>query len=133
MRTNVAKRFLRTAGCIIALLVWAGAWADVPQKLSLDLSMPISLSYLIEYRRFNLERLVLVSGSRPAQDQAGKSIRVHGKKKSDADWLLVNGASAIWVTGLTGPGHQDPLFLRAVSKSRPAPSGCAATSRSKSA
>lgn len=113
MKTNFKKRFLRTAGCIIALLVSASAWADAPQKLSLDLSAPIDLSYLIEYRQFNVERLVLVSGSRPAHDQAGKSTRVHGKKKSDSDWLLVNGPSAIWVTGLAGPGHQDPLILRA--------------------
>lgn len=113
MKTNFARRFLRTAGCIIALLVSASAWADEPQKLSLDLSAPIDLSYLIEYRQFNVERLVLVSGSRPAHDQAEKSTRVHGKKKSDADWLLVDGAGATWVTGLAGPGHQDPLILRA--------------------
>jgi hypothetical protein len=104
---------LRTAGCIIALLVSAGVWADEPQKLSLDLSMPIDLSYLIEYRQFNAERLVLVHGSRPVKDRAGKDTRVHGKKKSDADWLLVDGPGAIWVTGLAGPGHQDPLILRA--------------------
>lgn len=113
MRTNFAKRFIWTAGCVVALLVSAGAWADEQQKLSLDLSAPIELAYLIEYRQFNTDRLVLVSGSRPVHDQAVKSIRVHGKKKNDADWLLVNGTSAIWVTGLAGPGHQGQLILRA--------------------
>ncbi|MBI5552274.1 MAG: hypothetical protein HY911_12265 [Desulfobacterales bacterium] len=113
MRTISAKRFLRTAGCIIALLVCTSVWADGPQKLSLDLSMPISLSYLIEYRQFNAERLVLVYGSRPAHDQPGKDIQVYGKKKSAADWLLVDGPTAIWVTGLAGPGHRVPLMLRA--------------------
>ncbi len=100
-------------GCL-SLFVWAAcAGADEPQKLSLDLSMPIGLSYLIEYRQFHAERFMLVSGSRPAHDLAGKSIRVHGKQKSASDWLLVDGPSAIWVTGLAGPGHQAPLMLRA--------------------
>jgi hypothetical protein len=113
MRTNATRRFPWTAVCILALLVCPSAWADEQQNLSLDLSMPMGLSYLIEYRQFHAERFVLVSGSRPAHDQAGKNIRVHGRKKNDQDWLLVDGPSAIWVTGLAGPGHQAPLMLRA--------------------
>jgi len=82
-------------------------------KLQVDHSMPMNLSYLIDSRQFYLNQILLVYGFRPENDKAGSAATVWGKKTSDQDWLLERESAAVWVTGVDAPQHHEEIILRA--------------------
>ncbi|WP_152971878.1 hypothetical protein [Desulfatitalea tepidiphila] len=81
-------------------------------KLQVDHSMPMNLSYLIDSRQFYSNQIMLVYGFRPENDKAGSAATVWGKKTSDQDWLLERESAAVWVTGVDGPQHHEEIILR---------------------
>jgi hypothetical protein len=82
-------------------------------KFDLSLSRPLALAYLIENKQFYLNQPMLVSGVRPAQDKPQKATTIMGQKTTDQDWVLEDGVSAIWVSGVSAPGYADPIILAA--------------------
>jgi hypothetical protein len=77
----------------------------------LALSRPLALAYLIENKQFYLNQPILVSGVRPEKDKPRKAMTILGQKTTDQDWVLEDGASAIWVSGISAPGYDDPFIL----------------------
>lgn len=75
-------------------------------------SRPVSVSGLAADREAFGDVLVL-SGSRPEGDRPGAGTRVSGRKRSPGDWLLAEGAAAIWVTGLPAPEPGRRILLAA--------------------
>lgn len=82
-------------------------------KLSLDRSHPLTVSYLVEYKQFHSKQRLLILGFRPEDDKPRKAFHIIGKKWTDQDWVLEEGSTAIWVTGIPGPTHHDQIILRA--------------------
>lgn len=82
-------------------------------KLHLDRSHPITLSYLLQYKQFHTNQTQLIFGFRPEDDKPKKASHVSGQKRTDRDWVLEEGSTAIWVTGIPGPTHHDQMVLRA--------------------
>lgn len=82
-------------------------------KLHLDLSTPLTLSYIIQYKQFHSKQPRLISGFRPEEDKPKKASSIIGQKQTDRDWVLEEGLTAIWVTGISGPAHHDRMILRA--------------------
>jgi hypothetical protein len=81
-------------------------------KLDLAMGSPFTLSYLIEYKQFNLDRTFLIIGARAENDTAKEGAAVSGRKRTDQDWLLEEGSKAMWVTGISGPPHHQEVILR---------------------
>jgi hypothetical protein len=82
-----------------------------PSDLFLDRSHPLTLSYIIQHKQFHSKQNLLIFGFRPEGDRPKKASRVLGEKQTGQDWVLEEGAMAIWVTGISGPTHSDPLIL----------------------
>lgn len=83
------------------------------EKLQVDHSLPMNLSYLIDSRQFYLNQILLVYGFRQENGKAGNAVTVWGSKTGDQDWLLERESTAIWVTGVNAPGHHGEIILRA--------------------
>jgi hypothetical protein len=81
-------------------------------KLDLAMGSPFTLSYLIEYKQFNLDRTFLIIGARAENDKTKEGTAVSGRKRTDQDWLLQEGSKAMWVTGISGPSHHQKVILR---------------------
>ena len=88
---------------------------DVRQnRLSLPgYSHPLGLAYLLENREFHLNHHLLLLGSRAGHDRARNGPPVLGHKQTDRDWILEQGTTAVWVTGVPAPGLQEQIVLRA--------------------
>jgi len=83
------------------------------EKLQVDHSMPMNLSYLIDSRQFYSNQILLVYGFRPENDKSGSAATVWGSKTSDQDWLLERESAAVWVTAVDAPLHHEEIILRA--------------------
>jgi hypothetical protein len=86
---------------------------ECENKLDLGVSTPLKLAYLIENKQFYLDQPLLISGIRPENDKPKKAMTILGRKTTDQDWVLEDGASAVWVSGISAPGYDDPLILAA--------------------
>lgn len=126
------KRYLLFLLSAILLILPHMAWADsvkIPikgrndlslglskerpkNKLHIDLSHPLTLSYVIQYKQFHSKQHLLIFGFRPEGDKPKKASRIIGQKQTDQDWVLEEGSTAIWVTGITGPAHDHEIILR---------------------
>lgn len=80
-------------------------------KLDLGVSTPLALAYLIENKQFYLDQPLLIPGVRPENDKPKKAMTILGQKTTDQDWVLEDGATAVWVSGISPPGYDDPFIL----------------------
>ncbi|MEW6718923.1 MAG: hypothetical protein AB1346_00560 [Thermodesulfobacteriota bacterium] len=79
---------------------------------SLFRSMPVPVSGLASNGEPRGEILVL-SGSRPEGDRPVPGTRICGRKGAPGDWLLAEGAAAVWVTGISAPEPGRRIYLAA--------------------
>lgn len=54
-------------------------------KLHLDLSTPLTLSYIIQYKQFHSKQPRLISGFRPEDDKPKKASHIIGQKLTNND------------------------------------------------
>lgn len=87
---------------------------EVPKnKFHVDRSHPVTLSYFLQYKQFHANQTLLILGFRPGDDKPLKASHILGQNLTDRDWVLEEGSTAIWVTGVPGPGDSERIILRA--------------------
>ncbi len=102
----------------VALIVGAVGTVAAPsqscaaaEKFDWPLSGPMALAYLVDNVQFHLDQPVLIPGIRPENDKPKKAAAVLGKRTTDRDWVLEDRDRAIWVSGISAPGYDQPFVL----------------------
>ncbi len=82
--------------------------------LKIDDPYRYALSYQIENLKWHAGRSGLVDGMRPERDLPPEDRKIFGCRLSDGDWLLLQGESGIWVTGVPAPPAAVPVVVHGI-------------------
>lgn len=85
-----------------------------PPALKIGDPYRYDLSYQIENRKWCAGRSGLVDGMRPERDLPPEHLKIFGRRLSDGDWLLLQRASGIWVTGVPAPPAGTPVVVHGI-------------------
>lgn len=82
--------------------------------LKIDDPYRYALSYQIENLKWHAGRSGLVDGMRPEPDLPPEDRKIFGRRLSDGDWLLLQGETGIWVTGVPAPPAAVPVVVHGI-------------------
>lgn len=80
-------------------------------QLKLDDPVLYSIDQLFREMQVPVRALKLIAGIRPESDVLPGSVEVFGRRRMAADWPLVQGAQAVWISGSPAPLPGVPVVV----------------------